>query len=31
MIRKMKYKKLQDIITKIDFTNTSIVKMTNNK
>ena len=31
LIRKMKYKKLQDIVSKIDFNNISIVTMTNNK
>lgn len=31
IIRKMKYKKLQDIVKKIDFTNTSIVKMISSK
>ena len=31
IIRKMKYKKLQDIIKKIDFDNLCIVKMLGNK
>ena len=31
IIRKMKFKKLQEIVSKIDFNNISIVKMVNNK
>ena len=31
IIKKMKFKKLKEIVDKIDFTNISIVKMINNK